>query len=185
MQYQQSWAYANNVNLLAANINWPSKNCTGSGIYAGRLGALESFVSQSPMTKVLIAKVPTILPDATATNSEPQFELIGNIVPSLESPKYETFESATDINRVELSDTNKDLILDTKLLQDDMTVFSVEFLNFAIKTNHKGQLCNGGVCCHYDIEVSDNGSQDEQVWLIFFFILNENQLNQLKTNLVY
>lgn len=153
--------------MLAANINWPKRSCSGSGIYAGRLGALESFVSESPTTKVLIAKVPIIRPDATIPSSQSLFELIDNSVSSEKVLEYETIESATELKHNNHFVEGGDPILDDKLLQDDMTVFNVTFLDFETKSNHKGKLCNGGVCCHYDIDVSDNGAQYRQVQSIF------------------
>lgn len=45
VQAQQSWAYANNVNFLGAGANNPVSGTTGSGIYAGRQGALKSVMS--------------------------------------------------------------------------------------------------------------------------------------------
>lgn len=42
IQTQQSWAYAHNVNLLAAGISDPEKGSTGSGIYSGEQGTLQS-----------------------------------------------------------------------------------------------------------------------------------------------
>lgn len=55
---QQSWAATHNVNLLAANVNHPSAGASGSGIYSGRTGALDMYVSGSEKTKILKAQVP-------------------------------------------------------------------------------------------------------------------------------
>lgn len=40
VQIQQAWAYANNVNLLAAGGNFPPQGSGGSGIYHGTFGTL-------------------------------------------------------------------------------------------------------------------------------------------------
>lgn len=50
VQIQQSWAYKNNVNLLAAGRNLPSVGSTGSGIYHGRFGPLTAVMSPNNET---------------------------------------------------------------------------------------------------------------------------------------
>ena len=54
VQIQQNWAYANNVNLLAAGANNPSVGNTGSGIYAGNQGAVTALMSSKNQTLVLM-----------------------------------------------------------------------------------------------------------------------------------
>ncbi|XP_017871777.1 PREDICTED: vanin-like protein 3 isoform X2 [Drosophila arizonae] len=60
-QFQQGWAWANNVNLLAAGASLPHGGISGSGIYAGRRGALvrrmvgDTHVGQR---QLLLARVP-------------------------------------------------------------------------------------------------------------------------------
>lgn len=156
------------MNLLAANINWPNQNCSGSGIYAGRMGALESFVSQSPTTKILIAKVPTALPDESTSNRSPELELVDNNIPTEKLPKYETFEIVNEISLFDDVLEDPEIFYDRKLLQDDMTVFSVEFLDFSTQQSQRGKVCNDGFCCHYDIDVSDNGPKDGKVFSVWF-----------------
>lgn len=58
VQLQEGWAYANDVNLLAACASNPSDQNSGSGIYAGRLGRLTAVISEELHTQVLITKVP-------------------------------------------------------------------------------------------------------------------------------
>lgn len=167
VQFQQSWAYANNVNLLAANINWPSMQCSGSGIYAGRLGALNVFVSESPVTKILIAKVPTALPVVAVERDLPKFEFVQNAVYSENFPKYDTFESSLNefsnlsdsLGHLEVEDLSYEILLS----QDDLTKFTVQFLDFSKGLSQKGTACNEGICCSYDISVSDHGEQVEKV----------------------
>lgn len=76
---QQSWAATHNVNLLAANVNHPSAGASGSGIYSGRTGALDMFVSGSEKTKILKAQVPCSINAAT--------KLIENVPLSLAQSK--------------------------------------------------------------------------------------------------
>lgn len=53
---QQSWAYTNRVNLLAAGSS--TRGATGSGIYSGRQGALQAIMAIRPTIRALVAKVP-------------------------------------------------------------------------------------------------------------------------------
>lgn len=145
-QYQQSWAYANNVNLLAANVNLPAMKCSGSGIYAGRLGALRVFVSESAATKILIAQVPIDPPS--------------NAIDEIYSPKTNEIINEKRIKMRSISnqqpDSNANNIYNTPF-QDDLTEFTVEFLNLAENPSQDGVVCNKAVCCNYSIEVSDSG----------------------------
>lgn len=56
-QAQQSWAYANNVNFLGAGANNPLVGSTGSGIYAGRQGALKSAMSGVKGNFMLVSEI--------------------------------------------------------------------------------------------------------------------------------
>ncbi|XP_055913402.1 vanin-like protein 2 isoform X2 [Eupeodes corollae] len=58
VQYQQSWAYSYDVNLLAAGASNPSTGNTGSGIYLGKKGALLSVMKSTPERKLYVARVP-------------------------------------------------------------------------------------------------------------------------------
>ncbi|XP_063710145.1 vanin-like protein 1 [Culicoides brevitarsis] len=66
VQIQQSWAYSNKVNLLAAGRNLPKVGSTGSGIYHGRFGPLTAIMSSKNETKILVATVPKIVNNASA-----------------------------------------------------------------------------------------------------------------------
>jgi pantetheine hydrolase len=57
-QVQQSWAYSNDVNLLAAGANNPGIGSTGTGIYAARKGSLISVMEGFSSTKLYTATVP-------------------------------------------------------------------------------------------------------------------------------
>lgn len=155
-QYQQSWAYAANVNLLAANINWPSLNCSGSGIYAGRLGALEVFYSRFATTKVLIAKVPVDPQSSAAENIPSKMDVIENPVLIEENLQTidETPSNEADRNKVEI---------DKHFSQDNLKVFAIEFLDFSKKLYHEGRVCQDGICCYYDIVISRDRMKTEKV----------------------
>lgn len=59
-QIQQGWAYANNANLLAAGASFPAVGSTGTGIYAGRRGAITTVMHFQPETKIYVAQVPKV-----------------------------------------------------------------------------------------------------------------------------
>ncbi|KAG4072178.1 hypothetical protein HA402_014407 [Bradysia odoriphaga] len=57
---QHSWAYTNNINLLAAGANNPLIGSTGTGIFAGRRGSLISVMEGMNTTNLYTAVVPKI-----------------------------------------------------------------------------------------------------------------------------
>uniref|UniRef100_T1GBV5 RING-CH-type domain-containing protein n=1 Tax=Megaselia scalaris TaxID=36166 RepID=T1GBV5_MEGSC len=58
VQTQFSWAFGNDVVLLAAGLSNPNNGTTGTGIYLGRKGMIEGYMADLPNTKILISKVP-------------------------------------------------------------------------------------------------------------------------------
>lgn len=122
--------------------------CTGSGIYAGRLGALKIIVNQTAMTTVLIAKVPA---DPRSYNAhgttQSQSSFIANPV------------SINEIHSPYSQETNRDLQTDEHFAQDDMSVFAIKFLDFSKKLYHDGMVCQEGICCYYDIAINRNHIQ--------------------------
>lgn len=127
VQLQEGWAFANNVNLLAADASLPAGQNTGSGIYAGRLGRLTAAIYEEPTTKLLTAKVPK-------HNARSTYQL-PNVIkplfqPQLETPRYTKLSL--------LRDYNVDIFA-TKILE-------LEFL----KVNET--LCHDNFCCKFNIE---------------------------------
>lgn len=159
------------MNLLAANVNWPSIKCSGSGIYSGRSGALDVFVSATPKSKLLIAKVPVEPP--TVEHRLPLEEKF----PAESSENQRLTRSTSDSDSDEPSLKNiagqfLDYFKTTKtekipeeiiLSQDDLSEFTVRFLNFTENLSQNGVVCNNGVCCNYTIRVNDNGATDGKV----------------------
>lgn len=128
--------------------------CSGSGIYAGRLGALEVFVSEVATTKVLIAKVPAD-PQFHLAQSQPAF--IGKPISHNGSGSLqETFATGFNPNPME---TDHDHEIDKHFAQDNMTVFEMKFLDFSKNVYHDGEVCQDGICCHYDIAINRNQVQ--------------------------
>lgn len=52
---------------------------------------------------------------------------------------------------------------DISLSQDDLTEFTVKFLNFTSNFIELGKVCNKAICCHYEIEVEDVGPIEGKV----------------------
>lgn len=127
MQLQEGWAFANNVNLLAADASNPAGQNTGSGIYAGRLGRLTAAIHEEPTTLLLTAQVPKLqyqmdfeMPIVT----KPLF------TPSLESTRF------TQLSL--LRDYNLD-IFNTTLLSESFIVSNEV-------------LCHHSFCCQFHVE---------------------------------
>ncbi|CAK1590457.1 unnamed protein product [Parnassius mnemosyne] len=59
-QIQEAYAYAMNVNLLAAGANNVNVGSAGSGIYSGKTGALISVMPGIPTTSVFVSRVPKV-----------------------------------------------------------------------------------------------------------------------------
>lgn len=177
-QFQQSWAYTNDVTLLAANANIPNMKSSGSGIYAGRFGALKTFMSETAASKILIAEVP-INPDAENFNADELVTSEIDIKNDNEGNK-ETNPFSAGLNAYTFD-----------LLQENLSNYSIEFLNFTENSNQAGSVCNNGICCNFDIEVSDNGVQDDKVclvfftWLGFFDLGSNNKIQNLYTKIQF
>lgn len=136
LQVQQSWAFANKVNLLAAGANHPDQSNSGSGIYSGTIGALTSIMSETKITRVLTAKVPK----NPGTQQPSQSQRITNRdLPTSKSP-------------VELS-----------LWQQDLSKFVVEVLDFTKNTTQVGDLYHGDQICKYEVEVIDQMQPQDAV----------------------
>lgn len=66
VQIQQAWAYANNVNFLAAGSSFPEIGSTGTGVFAGKRGRIVTVMNHNADSKLYVAQVPKIgRPQAT------------------------------------------------------------------------------------------------------------------------
>lgn len=57
VQIQQAWAYTHNMNLLGACANDPANGVSGSGIFAGKQGALKSGIFGQQTNEVFISEI--------------------------------------------------------------------------------------------------------------------------------
>lgn len=149
-QFQQSWAYANDVTLLAANANLPVLKTSGSGIYAGRLGALSAYVTETETTKIIIAQVPI---DSHLSESQQshrnKLPIRGNSGSDFRNGVIHPYSSRSNSA--------------FDLLQDDLSRYTVEFLNFTENVSHAGRVCNNGICCNYNVEISEINGEHQKV----------------------
>lgn len=72
VQAQQGWAFRHDVNFLAAGSNNANVGSSGTGIYAGRAGAVKRVISSSPKSRLLVSKIdklpPLVLPNGEAVD---------------------------------------------------------------------------------------------------------------------
>lgn len=84
LQVQEYWSFSNNVNLLASGASNALVGSGGSGIFAGKLGPLASFMSvpqkfgeENKNNRLLVADVPILQhykPDQEKIQIEPENE---------------------------------------------------------------------------------------------------------------
>lgn len=160
-QYQQSWAYANNVNLLAANANANVglfAHYSGSGIYTGRMAALDIFVTKTASTKILIANVPIDSPSPSDDNDVEAFEIAN-----------EEIKFTKDTTKMEKSSSwfersgSANGTYDRQVIQENLTLYTIEFLDLTKPRSYNETVCSGDLRCHYEIDADDIGAQDGMV----------------------
>lgn len=138
VQFQHGWAYANDVNLLAANANQLQVAGTGSGIYAGKRGSVMEFIASGPTTKVIIADVPIHAPTNNQINEDMYH-------------KYVTQEPLTVL----------DINTDYNLLKENLSSYTIHFLN--ISGEQSGELHSNETNCNYTVSIADMGQQEDKV----------------------
>lgn len=120
------WSFAHNVNLLAAGGSIPFEGYSGSGIFSGRHGALNAIISDVPVTKLLVARVPK--------------------TPDTEYNNLTTFKPSKKWNFIT---SNPTIILE----KETIPYIQVAMLNFTQSRTQTGEVCHNDFCCQYDAEV--------------------------------
>ncbi|ALC48761.1 Btd [Drosophila busckii] len=128
IQLQEGWAYANDVNLLAADGSWPETKTTGSGIYAGRLGRLNASIYEQPTRQLLKAHVPKRI------HGQPAVEL-----PTIVLPRFQPLLTTQRITQV---DTYRDFNLDIFAT----ILLPLNFLNVSQR------VCHNAFCCEFELQ---------------------------------
>lgn len=94
-QFQQGWAWANRVNLLASGGSLPQGGISGSGIYAGQQGALARLMITDELVgqrKLLLAKVPLDPEEPIATDEILEPEIMTPVkLKLLQQPELKNF----------------------------------------------------------------------------------------------
>lgn len=127
LQLHQGWAHGNDVNFLSAGGSFPSERNTGSGIFAGKYGALASIISETPIRKIIVARVPK----KNMTNS-----FIPEVKPEL-TQDYSNGIPNRPTNIAWKRDYNVDL-------------FASELLNTS-KKYESHQVCHNNFCCSFTV----------------------------------
>lgn len=131
VQFQQNWAYTNNVNLLAAGANNPSVGSTGTGIYNGRKGPIISAMHANAETKLYVAEIEKI-PSSTS-------------ITRIETPKNDPSEMLKlKLKRDQLELSNhKKIDLTKSSINEDLCYYDDVCCSFDISLEIKEELVEG------------------------------------------
>ncbi|KAH8409249.1 hypothetical protein KR009_011235, partial [Drosophila setifemur] len=139
VQTQQGWAYANDVNLLAAGASRPSVGSSGTGIFHGRTGTLTSVMRMdSGERSIYVARVPKYPADRRSQRRRAKRE-----TGSPSSPRDVATSSSFYMKR------------------DYLENYETEVIEFgdALAGELERSICQGGLCCHFDIAWRSLGEQ--------------------------
>ncbi|KAI4504061.1 hypothetical protein M0802_000532 [Mischocyttarus mexicanus] len=132
-QTQLGWAYGEDVNLLAAGYNDPSKGNSGSGIYYGRNGVGKIMMSREKTSKLIIDVVPKKVPKKKSKNQE------------IKDSKTHVHIHDELRRKREVTSVNN-----LKLLRDNITLYKTEILNGNVSLG----LCHHDHCCNFTVKVN-------------------------------
>lgn len=127
LQLHQGWAHGNDVNFLSAGGSLPNERNTGSGIFAGKHGALASIISETPIRKIIVAEVPKKIPNNTFKPKIPNSVALDN--------------SNGIPNRLTKIIWKRDYNVD---------LFTTELLNSSKKYENE-EICHNGFCCSFSV----------------------------------
>ncbi|GFY51371.1 vascular non-inflammatory molecule 3 [Trichonephila inaurata madagascariensis] len=139
VEFQQSWAIANDVNFIASNTHYPGTGSLGSGIYSKKDGALVYTYEPDGKSKLLIANVPI---------------KGGSDIPDISSITVVTRDDA--FLKEETGDKFPEecydkLIGPAKNEYEDYRCFKQKLENYTLtkleKPAGKIEACNNGFCC--------------------------------------
>ncbi|XP_037933152.1 vanin-like protein 1 [Teleopsis dalmanni] len=140
VQLQQSWAWGNDVNVLAAGASLPVAGVTGTGIYAGVQGDLVSvIVGGVGIRKLYVSQVP-IISNKTLTND------------------YE-YKQKTETSMPIVASDELTLLKDPQIEN-----FTSLLLDFTTQQNITQTLCNNDFCCRFDIATQSIDTPAETVY---------------------
>lgn len=161
LQNQYGWASSTNVNLLAANINWPSLYCSGSGIYSGSQ-IVKTIYTSDEKTQVLIANVP----------KSPSL---------LEYEKSIQLYQYVDHKLIETNQLNDNLINNLLMKHEKLKHYKKTILKLQKNSHYKDQICKHNTCCSYEIETGDDNFVGFYMVGLFKGIKHYGTLDDLRT----
>lgn len=129
VQFQQNWAYANNVNLLAAGANNPSVGSTGTGIYNGRKGPIISAMHSKAESNLYVAEIEKIPSSLPITRIE-----------TLENDPNQMLSLKLKRDQLELSNHKKLDITQKTTIKENLCYYD-------------------DVCCIFDISIGDQKTE--------------------------
>ncbi|KAL5281050.1 BTD.2 family protein [Megaselia abdita] len=142
VQTHQAWAYANNVNLLAAGANEEALGSTGTAVFAGKNGAIVGLSSSSFERTILLAKVPKI--GRVAPVNITKQEIIG-----IKSPRNLTFTH-----------------------DDSITFYESKIVEFVDNKEVFYKVCQKDLCCSFNITRSFSAIQQSDSYVYRVGALN-------------
>ncbi|XP_036215559.2 vanin-like protein 1 isoform X2 [Bactrocera oleae] len=143
VQLHQSWAFSNNVNLLVAGTNDPSRGRSGTGIYAGRYGVLiATMTSVEKQSKLHLSVIPkhNVSSEKVLKIFKPRQR---NLKAQLNNNNQSVLERFTGV--VVTRDNNIDLYVTQPLVDATQTSGPLQ-----------QQLCHNDLCCNFHIEMHAN-----------------------------
>ncbi|KAJ8687583.1 hypothetical protein QAD02_023377 [Eretmocerus hayati] len=142
-QEQAAWAYAADVNLLAAGYSDALTASGGSGIYAGRSGPIKAYSSEWTSNALIVAEIPKL-------NSRRRRGPVAGLS-KLAPPSVHVFKQAEVPT---LSGMPRHLQKPNEFgFDEDLSAFTSLLLELG-KESHIETLCDRGLCCDFHIEMS-------------------------------
>ncbi|XP_014205123.1 vanin-like protein 2 [Copidosoma floridanum] len=136
VQRHAAWAYAADVNLLAAAYNSDLKGSGGSGIYAGKRGQLRVYHPGVPSNALVVAEIPKL--SGTRAGIPRQGRSSLHVFKQAEVPTISSSSAA--VPKSEQNHTHEDLAAYTSLPVDPK------------QSPHIVTLCDNGLCCEFHVE---------------------------------
>ncbi|ALC48763.1 CG32751, partial [Drosophila busckii] len=141
VQAQLSWAYANDVNLLAAGASMPKWGSTGTGIFHGRQGTIVSkMVTDAGERRIYVAQVPKYGPDNASQPPVDELELL---------PR----DSASGLLLIKRDELENYKSVRLEQLLPPSSGVSSGLLQH--------QLCHGFICCNFKLHWRRRQAADE------------------------
>ncbi|XP_050328279.1 vanin-like protein 1 [Bactrocera neohumeralis] len=132
VQFQESWAYSNDVNVLAAGSSLPAVGSTGSGIYAGRAGPILSVMNTGEgERRIYVARVPK------KTQNKRSVPVATKLTETVVKPK-----ATQRLNQADIT-LKRDYLENYESILLDLT-------NASSRAEY--DVCHKTFCCHFELQ---------------------------------